>query len=268
MHLQESPAVHRGAEGSETSHPRATALRVLHPFGCRANVGCPCHDMRPTDWEVCMRSGRSWLGAAGLLWVAAACACGSSGSSSGTGDGGAGGGGNGTCMALPFTCTGGAAYQVCEVGTSTGCSSEYYLVGSQRFPCASCGAGCTSAAEQATVACYGSASGSGSGGGSGGGSGSSSGGTVDAGAVTVVCDMSSNATCTISRVPASEQSTYESVCTSQGGTVGTACPTTGLLGCCTVSGNGSALESCVYGADAGNDSFGCMASGGTWSTTP
>jgi len=69
--------------------------------------------------------------------------------------------------------------------------------------------------------------------------------------------------CTIVQVPSSEVSASNQSCTSQGGTPGTSCPTTDLIGCCTLSG----AEACYYG-DAGGDQAACTSAGGTWSTTP
>ena len=57
------------------------------------------------------------------------------------------------------------------------------------------------------------------------------------GSVTVFCSVSSAGTqtsCVASRnFPSSEQSTLQNDCTKNGGTVVSACPTSGIVGCCT-----------------------------------
>jgi len=58
-------------------------------------------------------------------------------------------------------------------------------------------------------------------------------------------------------------------CMSAGGTVVSACPTSGLVGCCSMSlGAGFSLMTvaCSYGTDD-HDELSCVASSGTWSTT-
>jgi hypothetical protein len=53
------------------------------------------------------------------------------------------------------------------------------------------------------------------------------------------------------------------------GTVGTACPTANLVGCCTASLGGNQVEACFYtGATApGSTSATCTSGGGNWATT-
>lgn len=56
-----------------------------------------------------------------------------------------------------------------------------------------------------------------------------------------------------------------SLCTEGGGTPVSTCPTTGLAGCCTISG----IEECEYSpATASDEMAGCTQAGGTFSTTP
>ncbi|HEX8791439.1 MAG TPA: hypothetical protein VF765_10855 [Polyangiaceae bacterium] len=125
-----------------------------------------------------------------------------------------------------------------------------------------CGSGSSSGGGSGSGSGGGSGSGSGggSGSGSGGGSGSSSGGT---GMTKVSCDQTSMGQCAITSVPSSEVSAFQQSCMSNGGTPGTSCPTTDLVGCCTIS----STEICYYG-DGGVDQSSCASAGGTWSTTP
>ncbi len=123
------------------------------------------------------------------------------------------------------------------------------------------------------LACSGCSSSSGSSSG-GGSSGVFCSGVVNG--VTVACAG-------FKSLPASDQKTYKDQCIQQGQTIGSACPTDNLVGCCTQkSANGYSLESCMYGADSMSDAGStgdagamadsqkqnCESNGGTWSTTP
>ncbi len=87
---------------------------------------------------------------------------------------------------------------------------------------------------------------------------------------TVIC-VSKNAkgSCQITRnFPSSSQQSLTNQCTNGGGTVASACPTTGLLGCCTSSFSGGdtyVSESCYYTGDGAELKRSCGA--GTWSAT-
>jgi hypothetical protein len=93
------------------------------------------------------------------------------------------------------------------------------------------------------------------------------------GSITVYCNVASGGTeasCVASRnFPSSEQSTLQSDCTKNGGTVVNACPTSGVVGCCTQSETVAAatveVETCSYTGSASALKSQCS---GTWSTTP
>jgi hypothetical protein len=109
---------------------------------------------------------------------------------------------------------------------------------------------------------------SGGGSGSGSGSGSSSGGTGD---TTFSCVVTTGTTtaCTGYTGPSSETSTYQQSCTAEGGTAGTGCPTTNLVGCCKTSVSGVTSEACYYDAQTGMAAqSACTGSDETWSTSP
>lgn len=99
--------------------------------------------------------GRACGPLTGLLF-AAAVAC--SSSSSGTG-----GGGSPTCSyAGAASCAGGTKVTYCYTGSSTSpCTSAYYTVGSQQFPCNSCSTtDLINCGAAAATACLGDAGGS------------------------------------------------------------------------------------------------------------
>ncbi|HTQ45991.1 MAG TPA: hypothetical protein VMI75_24715 [Polyangiaceae bacterium] len=147
-----------------------------------------------------------------------------------------------------------------KVQESSCTSAEQNIQSCINAHCASqCASGSSSGGSSGSGSGGGSGSGSGSGSSSGGGSGSSSGG---AGTTKVSCDQPSMGTCSLVQVPSSEVSAANQSCTSGGGTPGTSCPTTDLVGCCTIS----TEEACYYG-DAGGDQAGCTSAGGTWSTS-
>lgn len=93
------------------------------------------------------------------------------------------------------------------------------------------------------------------------------------GSVTVFCSVQQGGTqssCVVSRnFPGNEQSTLEHDCTNQGGTVVSACPATGLVGCCTqyesAAGATVEIETCAYSGTASALKTQCS---GTWSTSP
>lgn len=95
-----------------------------------------------------------------------------------------------------------------------------------------------------------------------------SGSTAAGGTSFVHCDQSQVSPKTCSIVPtknASEVSTAEKNCASQGGAVVSKCPAAGLQGCCIVMGGGF----CVYDpASAATAEAMCPQSGGAWTTTP
>jgi hypothetical protein len=134
----------------------------------------------------------------------------------------------------------------------SGCSSK------MTSACESCGQSVGSCIQGCASSCgtSGSSSGGGSGSGSGGGGNS-----------TVSCYQTSGgaAGCSAVQVPASEQQTFDTDCTNQGGQTGTGCPTTNLVGCC----KQAASEECYYSGTASMLQQACMqVSGSTWSTTP
>ena len=93
------------------------------------------------------------------------------------------------------------------------------------------------------------------------------------GAETVTCSVSSGSTqtsCTVSRnIPNSDVATVQNECTNNHGTLVTACPTKGLVGCCTqtqsVAGTTVSSETCTYAGTAAQVKSQC--SSGTFSTT-
>jgi hypothetical protein len=111
----------------------------------------------------------------------------------------------------------------------------------------------------------GSSSGSSSGGGSGSSSGSSSGGTSSA-----YCSLTvqGQTACIIfSNLTSAELSAADQSCTSQGGTTVSSCPSSGVVGCCTMVNSGISAEECLYFGTASADQSQCTQSGGTWSTS-
>jgi hypothetical protein len=97
--------------------------------------------------------------------------------------------------------------------------------------------------------------------------------TAVVGSVTVICSVHSGSTetsCVISReFPSSEQTTLENDCTGNGGTVVGACPSSGLVGCCTTNETVAAVsvqvETCAYSGTATEVKSQCS---GVFSTTP
>ncbi len=58
-------------------------------------------------------------------------------------------------------------------------------------------------------------------------------------------------------------SSAKSMCSSQGGTIVSACPTDGLVGCCEISQSGLTYQSCDYFGTEETDQMGCA---GTWTS--
>jgi hypothetical protein len=91
-------------------------------------------------------------------------------------------------------------------------------------------------------------------------------GPTDEGTVPQSCDQSSteSASCEITPTPPSELAAGSNICMQEGGTPGTSCPTTNLLGCCTIEGG----EQCYYtnNVDADDAAEDCVGGGGTWAT--
>jgi hypothetical protein len=89
------------------------------------------------------------------------------------------------------------------------------------------------------------------------------------GSITVTCSTTSDAgggACVITKnAPSSEQSTIQNDCTNEGGKIVTACPTQGLVGCCTQSEVEVSVESCSYAGNAAELKSECGS--GTWSTS-
>ena len=86
------------------------------------------------------------------------------------------------------------------------------------------------------------------------------------GADSYVCDYTSMDVCLKSFAPANYLAMYKSACVSAGGTTPDACPTDGLIGCCSL---GTTSESCYYGDPTGKPTAAdCAQTTGTWSTTP
>lgn len=89
---------------------------------------------------------------------------------------------------------------------------------------------------------------------------------------TVVCQTTGDAgasnPCVIYRdLSSADRQSFSSSCTSGGGDVVSACPTTNLVGCCALpSGNNEVTETCYYAGDVPSLNASC--SGGTWSNTP
>jgi hypothetical protein len=75
--------------------------------------------------------------------------------------------------------------------------------------------------------------------------------------------------CTGYTGPASEASTYQQACMSEGGTSGTGCPTASLVGCCKTTAGTVTSEACYYDAQTGNAAMmGCTGTSEMWSTSP
>lgn len=88
----------------------------------------------------------------------------------------------------------------------------------------------------------------------------------DASTVPVACNqLPVDHYCIIRVVAASAAATTQDMCTQQGGTVDTTCPTANLVGCCTTA----STKECYYPPtyNSSNASGGCTLAGGTWSTT-
>jgi hypothetical protein len=86
------------------------------------------------------------------------------------------------------------------------------------------------------------------------------------GTVLQSCDQSSteSASCEITPTPPSQLAAGSNVCVQEGGTPGTSCPTTDLVGCCTIDGG----EQCYYTAsvEAPDAEADCVGGGGMWAT--
>jgi hypothetical protein len=71
---------------------------------------------------------------------------------------------------------------------------------------------------------------------------------------------------------ASAVMSVQSACTGENGTLGNACPTSGLLGSCTETGEGGFSTSTFFyegsGFTAANAEMGCTDGGGTWTPGP
>lgn len=76
------------------------------------------------------------------------------------------------------------------------------------------------------------------------------------------CYVEDQALCSGAVVSASTRETYEQACTESGGAVREACPTRGLLGCCSYAGG---IQTCVYETTApALERDSCSESGGSW----
>jgi hypothetical protein len=99
-------------------------------------------------------------------------------------------------------------------------------------------------------------------------SGTECGATSDAGTgltpgtSTASCYLAISMTCSAVKVTASEATEVEQACANDKGAPGTACPTSGLVGCCTTG----TMEACYYTASQAMSAE--SACTGTWSTTP
>lgn len=88
-------------------------------------------------------------------------------------------------------------------------------------------------------------------------------GVSDASTVRVACEYSGiEHECVLNRVPTTQSTTADGECAQHGGSPVATCPTSGLLGCCTLG----QTEVCWYDSpDAGASLFdACMLSGGSW----
>ena len=103
--------------------------------------------------------------------------------------------------------------------------------------------------------------------GSGGSGGAGGGGAGTSGTVMYSC-LGADEICTQMLVQPSDVSANRQECTNhQGGTVGTGCPTAGLVGCCQASASDpSRAESCFYNATEASAAMGLCTT--TWVTTP
>jgi len=98
---------------------------------------------------------------------------------------------------------------------------------------------------------------------------SPSGGGGGGGGMVLVCDETAVATvdqCTrTTDLNSSLYSALQSMCTQQGGKVVSACPTAGVIGCCTNANS----EGCFYtGGTNPMTQAECSQAGGTWSASP
>jgi hypothetical protein len=110
----------------------------------------------------------------------------------------------------------------------------------------------------------------GSSGGSSGSSSGSSGGSSSGGASSVYCSLTvqgQTACIILLNVPSAQVSAEDQACTNQGGTTVSSCPSSGLVGCCTIVIGGLSTEQCVYFGTASDEQSSCTQTGGTWSTS-
>lgn len=110
--------------------------------------------------------------------------------------------------------------------------------------------------------------GTGTGGAGGAAASGGSGGAGGAAATVMYSCLGANEICTQMLVPASEVSTMQQDCMNhQGGTVGTGCPTAGLVGCCQAAASDpTRAESCFYNGGEASLAMGLCTT--TWVTTP
>ena len=86
------------------------------------------------------------------------------------------------------------------------------------------------------------------------------------GTVPQSCDQTANESdsCEITPTPPSQLAAGSNICMQEGGIPGTSCPTTNLVGCCTIDG----VEQCYYtnSSEAPDAESDCVGGGGTWAT--
>jgi hypothetical protein len=99
------------------------------------------------------------------------------------------------------------------------------------------------------------------------GSNSSSGTTGSTGTTNIACYVAAEFACSALEEPASLANTVKMACTQSGGVASDTCPSSGLLGCCSIL----TSKTCFYqgsATDAATAQMQCTQGGGTWSTTP
>jgi hypothetical protein len=89
---------------------------------------------------------------------------------------------------------------------------------------------------------------------------------TDEGTVLQSCDQTAteSASCEITPTPPSQLAAGSDICLQEGGKPGTSCPTTDLVGCCTIDGG----EQCYYtnSVEAPDAEADCVGGGGMWAT--
>ena len=162
------------------------------------------------------------------------------------------------CASSGQQCPGGQPIQACMTKDSNGaCASIDYQVGSQTFSCNSCTdvTGCTQAAIKAC---------------SPGGPASSDGGGTSGTSVHCSTMTGPDTVCfNYAGLMPDQVSMAQTACTQGMGTVVASCPTSNVIGCCTMPVGRLSTEACYYGSSNPSAYMtACSSQNGTWSTSP